>query len=158
MRWSKWYPDYWQHLLALSSRSYLHGAVHGARVHHVLVEEEGRDYPRVPEELARVPARLVAAEDVLQVSLRDAVHQHLQDRTSRAGHKKPPEPWGCEAEAGETYIPGLVTERRKHGLESAEDWEKETKRLATCHSRPAFLAPLNFSNPATNRTVTPSIS
>lgn len=56
---------------------HLHGAVHRARVDRVLVEEEGRDDPRVPEKLARVPAGLVPAEDVLQVPLRDAVHQYL---------------------------------------------------------------------------------
>ncbi len=56
---------------------HLHGAVHRTRVDHVLVEEEGRDNPRVPEQLARVPAGLVPAEDVLEVPLRDTVHKYL---------------------------------------------------------------------------------
>ena len=57
--------------------SYLDGTVHRARVHSVLVEKEGRDDPRVPEQLARVPAGLVTAEDVFQGAACDTVHEYL---------------------------------------------------------------------------------
>lgn len=58
-----------------------------------------------------MPPWLVPAEHVLQVSLRDAVHQHLSEHNNGAGERETPEPAG----------------RRREGGGTVETWKRLTK-------------------------------
>lgn len=88
---------------------HLYGAVHGARVHHLLVEIKGCDYPRVPQQLACMSPGLVPAENMLQVALGDAVNQHL--RAPNDGLEAP-RPVGAMGDVGKTNIPSKGRQQR----------------------------------------------
>lgn len=67
---------------------HLHGAVHRPGVRGMLVEEEGGDHPRMAKQFSCVPSWLVAAENVLEVTTRDAVDQDLQGTQIQAKVEK----------------------------------------------------------------------